>query len=391
MIGTATSMKRISVFAPLGTLDHQTSLINAIDALAKDGYLVNLYAVRNRRYATPAFSSTNVRVHFMPWTFDSGRESRTLVTFAFTFWILSTFWRSHPVIYAGGIRALIAAYVYSLFRRTKYINYQMELYVGDKLRGPFARLYKWLERRAARKAQASIEHSEERADVLAQDLGIRRDRILIVPNAPGGSAGPSRSRFLHEKLGLGESTKILLSPGTLSEQFLTSTVVRAARRLPAGWSCVLHSAGWRDERDPYIRELHELAQGSPVTFSLNPVPYSRINDVLGSAYIGIALYTQDAGPNWSTTGLSSGKLSHFLKVGVPVIVSPLPGLVEFVRKHGVGEILEEPDQLPDLVNKIDSDWDTYHERALRCFDECLSYDRNFRPVLDLADKLIVGG
>jgi glycosyltransferase involved in cell wall biosynthesis len=386
-----TSMKRISVFAPLGALDHQTSIINAVTTFARAGYHVDVYAVRNRRFAEPAFNSPNVRVHFMPWSFDSGREPRTLVTLLFTIWLLATFWRRHHVIYAGGIRALIAAYVYSLFRRTQYINYQMELYVGEKLRGPFARVYKALERRAARRAHASIEHSEERADVLAQDLGIPRKGILIVPNAPIGTAEPLRSRFLHHRLGLDESTHILLSPGTMSEQFLSSTIVRAARRLPAGWNCVMHSAGRRDENDPYIRELRELAADSPVTFSLNPVPYCQIDEILGSARIGIALYTQDAGPNWSTTGLSSGKLSHFLKVGVPVIVSPLPGLVDFVRQHGIGEILEEPSQLPALVAKIESDWEAYQARALRCFDEQLSFDRNFQQVLDTTSKLIARG
>ena len=381
-------MKRISVFAPLGTLDHQTSLINAIASFAAAGYLVDVYAVRNRRFAKPAFASSNVRVRFMPWSFDSEREPRALITLLFTIWILTTFWRSHHVIYAGGIRALIAAYAYSLFRRTRYINYQMELYVGEKLQGPFSRLYKSLERRAARRAHVSVEHSEERAAVLAQDLGIPCDRILIVPNAPTGTATSSRSRFLHRRLGLDESTHILLSPGTMSEQFLSSTVIRAARRLPPGWTCVMHSAGWRDENDPYIRELRELAAGSPVTLSLNPVPYSQIDEVLGSARIGIALYTQDAGPNWSTTGLSSGKLSHFLKVGVPVIVSPLPGLLEFVSKYGIGEILHDPDQLPELIAKIDSDWDAYHARALHCFDSYLSYDRNFQQVIEVTDRLI---
>ena len=383
-------MKRISVFAPLGALDHQTSLINAIAAFDAAGFVVDVYAVRNRRFPAPTFPSSNVRVHFMPWAFDVEHEPRTLSTLLFTLWILGAFWRSHRVIYAGGIRGLIAAYMYSLFRRTRYINYQMELYVGEKLRSPFARLFKWLERRAASRAQASIEHSEERAQVLSQDLGVSLRDILIVPNAPTGRAMALRSRFLHRRLGLDESTHVLLSPGSINENFLSSTVVRAARKLPPGWNCVIHSSGGRDPDDPYIRQLRDLAQGSPVMFSLEPVPYSQIYEVLGSARIGIALYTQDAGPNWATTGLSSGKLSHFLKVGVPVIVSPLPGLVEFISRHGVGEVLDNADELPGLIAKIESDWDAYHARALRCFDDHLSYDRNFQQVLDLADKLTTG-
>ena len=379
-------VKRISVFAPVGTLDHQTSLLNAITSFAEAGYRVDVYAVRNRRFATPVFHSANVRMRYMPWTFDAEREPRMMVTVMFVAWILAMLWRRHPIIYAGGIRGLFAAYFYSLFRRTHIINYQMELYLGDKLQSRIAKWFKTLERRGAQRSEFSIEHSDERREVLAQDLGIPRERILTIPNAPIGPGNPIQSKFMHNRMGLDESTRILLCPGTLGEEYRTSVVVRESRTLPPGWHCVVHSPGWRDENDPYIQGLRELGKGAPVSFSLNPVPYSQIDDVLGSARIGIALYTQGSGPNWSTIGLASGKLSHFMKVGIPVIVAPLPGLTEFVHKHGIGEVLEQPEQMRELVDKIEGDWDAYRARALRCFEEHLSYNRNFKQVLERTDR-----
>jgi len=379
-------MKRISVFAAVGTLDHQTSLLNAISSFAEAGYRVDVYAVRNRRFSQPEFASPNVRMRYMPWTFDAEREPRMLVTVMFITWILATFWRRHRIIYAGGIRGLFAAYFYSLFRTTRIINYQMELYLGEKLQSRIARGFKALERRAAHRSEFSIEHSDERRDVLAEDLGLPRDKILIVPNAPFGPSQPLQSKFMHRRMELDESTRILLVPGTLGEDYRTSVVVSQSRNLPPGWACVVHSPGWRDENDPYIQELRELGKGSPVRFSLSPVPYSQINEVLGSGRIGVALYTQGSGPNWSTIGLASGKLSHFMKVGIPIIVSPLPGLVEFVHKHGVGEVLESPDQMRELVDRIEADWEGYRARCLRCFDEHLSYGLNFRQVLNRTDS-----
>lgn len=379
-------MKRISVFAAVGTLDHQTSLLNAITSFADAGYQVDVYAVRNRRFSQPVFASPNIRVRYMPWTFDAEREPRMLVTVMFISWILATFWRRHRIIYAGGIRGLFAAYFYSLFRRTRIINYQMELYLGEKLQSRVARGFKALERRAAQRSEFSIEHSDERRDVLAEDLGLPRDKILIVPNAPFGPSLPMQSTFMHRRMGLDESTRILLAPGTLGEEYRTSVVVEQSRNLPPGWACVVHSPAWRDENDPYIKELRELGKDAPVKFSLNAVPYSQINEVLGSARIGIALYTQGSGPNWSTIGLASGKLSHFMKVGIPIIVAPLPGLIDFVNRHGVGEVLERPEQMRELVDKIEADWDGYRQRCLRCFDEHLAYGLNFRQVLERTDR-----
>lgn len=384
-------VKRISVFAPLGALDHQTGILNAVNCYAAAGYEVDVLTVRNVKFPAPAFAAPNVRVRYMPWTFDSEREPRTLVTLLFSLWVLLVVWRSHPLIFAGGIRGLLAAYAYSLFRNARIVNYQTELYVGSKLDTPAARLFKALERRAAQRSDFSIEHDAERRDLMAADLGVAADSIVIVPNAPVGPAKLHRSTFLHRLLRLDEEMPLLLCAGTLSESFESSTVVRAAQTLPAGWRCVLHSAQPRKPDDPYLAELRALDRADRVTFSIEPVAYSQIDEVMGSARIGIALYSSSIGHNYAAVGLASGKLSHFLKIGVPVIVSPLPGLAKFVRDHGVGEVLEDPQQLGALVERIMEDEDGYRARALRCFDAYLSYEQAFRKVLERTERIRSAG
>jgi glycosyltransferase involved in cell wall biosynthesis len=276
--------------------------------------------------------------------------------------------------------------VYSVLHPARILNYQMELYVGDKLDTRAARLFKSLERRAAQRSSLTIEHDVERCDLLVEDLGLERCRVVIVPNAPIGPAHACPSVLLHRRLDLAEETRLLLCPGTMGEAFATETVVRAAQSLPDGWRCVVHSAQPRGTDDPYLQLLRDVDTSGRVTFSLAPVPYERIDELLGSARIGIALYSADSGANYSTVGLASGKLTHFLKLGVPVIVSPLPGLADFVRRNGVGEVLETPDALGEIVARIERDWGRYHENALRCFDAHLSYERAFEPVIAAVDK-----
>jgi glycosyltransferase involved in cell wall biosynthesis len=370
----------------LGTLDHQTGILNAINSFASAGYQVEVLAVRNLYHGEPKFESPAIRLRFMPWTFSSEREPRSLVTILFTLWVVCTFWRSHPLIFAGGIRGLVAAYCYSLLRRTRVINYQTELYLGSKLDSRFAALLKAVERRAAQGSELSIEHTEERRKLLAEDLGLSCERIAIVPNAPLGPARAVESRFLHERLGLPPETKILLCPGTFGETFATSSVVRAAQGLPPGWVAVLHSAQRRAEDDPYVGELKKIDSAGRVVFSLQPVPYDQIDSLMASARVGLALYSATDGDNYSTVGLSSGKLSHFLRVGVPVIVSPLPGLADFVLANGVGQVLEERSALSDLVMSIERDYAGYRTRSLNCFDQHLAYERSFRQVIDWVEK-----
>ncbi|MCD6672188.1 MAG: hypothetical protein LT106_04980 [Burkholderiaceae bacterium] len=379
-------MKRVSVFAPMGTLDHQTGILNAVRCFAAAGYAVDVLTVRNRCFPAPTFASLAVRVRYMPWFFNAKREPRTLATLLFTAWVLLGFTRTHPLIFAGGIRGLLAAYAYSLFRRTRIVNYQTELYIGNKLDTRAARLFKAIERRAARRSEITIEHDEQRRDLLVADLGVPADRVLIVPNAPCGPARVAESTLLQRRLGLDEATPVLLCPGTIAKEFDTATAVRCAQSLPPAWRCVVHSAQPRAKDDPVISMLRELDAGHRVVFSLEPLPYSQIDELLGSARIGLVLYSREVGQNTSAVGLASGKLSHFLKLGVPVIVSPLPGLADFVREHGVGQVLEDPARAGELVAQIEADYAGYRERALRSFDERLSYDHAFRRVLSVTDQ-----
>lgn len=378
-------MRRIAVFAPVGTLDHQTGILNAIRCFSANGYEVEVLTVRNMAYALPSFDSRAVTVRCMPWRFNSEREPRALVTILFALWVLATLRPRPQVIFAGGIRGLLAAYLCSFFWNTRIVNYQTELYVGRKLDTWAARLFKALERRAAQSSGLTIEHDHERRDLLVQDLRVRPERVVVVPNAPIGPARARATTLLHARLGLEPGIRLLLCPGTMGDAFETSNVVRAAQCLPDGWRCVLHSAQPRREHDPYLESLRKLDAGQRVLLSLTPVPYEQIDDLLGSARVGIALYSSSGGANYSSVGLASGKLSHFLKVGVPVIVSPLPGLADFVRRHGVGEVLQHPSQLGELVGRIDADWSGYSARALRCFDEHLSFERAFQPVIDATD------
>ncbi len=379
-------MKRVSVFAPMGTLDHQTGILNAVRCFAAAGYTVDVLAVRNRRFPAPTFVSPAVRILYMPWTFDAEREPRALATLLFTAWVLLGFTRARPLIFAGGIRGLLAAYAYSLFRRTRIVNYQTELYIGNKLDTRGARLFKAIERRAARRSEITIEHDAQRRDLLVADLGVPADRVLIVPNAPCGPARVVQSTLLQRRLGLAEATPLLLCPGTIAKEFDTATAVRCAQSLAPSWRCVVHSAQPRAKGDPLVSKLRELDTGHRVDFSLEPLPYSQIDELLGSARIGLVLYSREVGQNTSAVGLASGKLSHFLKLGVPVIVSPLPGLADFVREHGVGQVLEDPARAGELVAQIEADYAGYRERALRCFDERLSYDQAFRQVLSVTDQ-----
>lgn len=376
--------KQVTIYAPMGTLDHQTGILNAVRCFAAAGYAVDVMTVRNRRYTPTRFDDLpNVTLRWMPLaTFDSEPEPRWAATLLFTAWALwRALYKPPRLVFAGGIRGLFAAWAVSLLRRFPYINYQTELYIGAKLDTKLARLVKAVERRAAQKAILTIEHDPQRRELLLADLGVAPERVVVVPNAPVGPARALESTFLHEHLKLDPATPLLVCPGTLSDNFQSRQVVAAAQGLPEPWRCVLHSAQPRSTEEPYIRELLALNTRGRVVFSLAPIPYSQIDRLMASARAGFVLYASELGQNTATVGLASGKLSHFLKIGVPVIVSPLPGLADFVREHRVGEVMAQPGQLPELLARIAADAGGFRARCLAAFDAHLAYEAAFRGVL----------
>ena len=338
--------------------------------------------MRNKRHALPRFESPNVRLHVMPVAFDAEPEPRWVVTLLFAAWVLVMVWRPQRLVFAGGIRGLFAAWLLSWVRPVTIVNYQTELYIGDKLDTRAKRAFKAMERSAARRSLLSIDHDAQRARLLSADLGVPMERIAVVPNAPLGPAGAMASDFLQLRLGLPADTPLLVCPGTLGEAFQSTAVVEAAQHLQGDWRCVLHSAQPRSTDEPYVRDLMRRNSTGRVVFSLAPIPYADIDRLFASASAGLVLYAADMGENTAAVGLASGKLSHFLKLGVPVIVSPLPGLADFVRGHGVGEVLEQPSQLPELLARIAADQAGYRARCLACFDAHLAYDAAFARVIE---------
>lgn len=372
--------RRVAVLAAVGTLDHQPGVINAVKCFLDNGYKVEVFGIKNDHYVEPDLGAAKVR--YLPWHLSHDKEPRLLLTVLYAMWLPFAMRGDYTAVFAGGVRALVAAWICSWFRRCRIINLQLELYIGPRLNVWYGRLFKFVERKAIRKSWLSLIHDENRAEMLVADAGIGRDRIEILPNSPLGPGQIMRSDFLHRRLGLADDVKVLLAPGSLHPSFMSAEIAAAAQDLPGGWKCVLHSAQPRRIDEPYIREILSKNQKERVVLSLDPVPYDQIDEVLSSAHIGLAIYGSVGGENAMEVGLASGKLCQFLKLGIPVIVSDYKVLREYVHARGVGVAISELAQMEDAISKIESDYSGYRQRALDAFSMDLAFEQHFRKVLD---------
>jgi glycosyltransferase involved in cell wall biosynthesis len=379
--------RRVAVLAPAGRLDHQPGVINAVKCFTTAGYTVDVFSIRNIYHLEASFPAASVTIHYLPIKFCSVKEPRIWAMVLFTLWLPWVMRGHYDAVYAAGVRGLLAARVASLFRSQRLINLQLELSLPDKVTGSPGRLFKQIERHAIRSSWLSLIHDDQRAAMLCADAGIGREQIEIIPNAPCGPGIIKSSKFLHERLGLPSQTRILLSPGTVDPVFASEEIVVASQALPESWRCVIHSVVPISHEDPFIGRLRSLNIRGRVLFSLQPVPYEEIDEIFGSATIGLALYGSCGGANITEVGLASGKLCHFLKLGIPVIVSDYPVLREFVLRHKVGLPLAELTDLPKLVSIIEMDYEGYRKRSVECFDRELAFETHFGKVLDRLETL----
>jgi glycosyltransferase involved in cell wall biosynthesis len=137
--------------------------------------------------------------------------------------------------------------------------------------------------------------------------------------------------------------------------------------------CVFHERLEIPEDRGYHEKVKEAGNGN-VLLSLKPVPYDELDKVFASADIGLAIYNKSYGENFSTIGSASGKLFQYIKHGVPVIVSNLPGLADLVEEYEMGIAVGSPSEIPRAIEKILEDRPRFSRNARKAFEENLNMD-----------------
>ena len=133
----------------------------------------------------------------------------------------------------------------------------------------------------------------------------------------------------------------------------------------------------------YIEKLHCIISDNGITnVIISDEVYECLEDmdkILMSCDIGIAWYN-DVSPNFSTAGKSSGKISAYLRFGLPVITNKYPSSIDAVEKTGCGICVETIDEIPAGITKIEEDYDGYSYNCRREYDSVYWFG-NYRDKL----------
>jgi hypothetical protein len=247
----------------------------------------------------------------------------------------------------------------------------------------YYRLLKMLEIRANRSAKFSITQDSDRAVLLAKQNHIPINSIMLLPNTRRGKAKRTPSNYLADMFGLQKNKLVILNAGMISIFNKSFELTSASLRWPMEYVLVFHNRYDQKGEQEYLR-IKAVADPKRVLFTNKPVSFEELDMLISSAYIGIALYA-DSSENLTNMGLSSGKISSYMKNGIPVIAQRFDSL-HWIEDSKAGILVSHANEILNAIQLIKENYNAYCMAALKIFDEKLSFDSAFEPILHKLEK-----
>jgi glycosyltransferase involved in cell wall biosynthesis len=264
-----------------------------------------------------------------------------------------------------------------------FVYYNMELHTIADIISPYEWAAKSIERDFQVKALFTITQDDERARIMMAENSIPADNFITIPVCADGAPFKNKTDMLRSKFGFGSDKIIVLYAGFIGEWAMCEEMVAAAKSWPDKYVLVLHSHGINN--NAYINKLKKNA-GRNVFFSDVPISYDELSAFLASADVGVALY-KDLGANFTLISSASGKLAHYLKSGLPVIVNSYPGISRIMDQYKCGLAIDDPNAIVDAINKICDNYEEMHQGAFNCYENEYRFSRHFEKILKKLEQL----
>ncbi len=243
------------------------------------------------------------------------------------------------------------------------------------------------ERKKINQISGLLIQSEERKRIFISDYGLdHKLNSFLLPVTYEGKAVTKRDEFLHEAFFIPRDKKILLHLGGIGEWFSSLKFVDIFSKVQ-GWALVFHGeydSKYKKKIDEYIR-VNKITN---VYISNFYGPSTDLMDkILASSDAGLAWYN-DNSKNFSTAGESSGKISAYLRYGLPIISKKYPSTKRVIEKNKCGVCISEESQLIFALEKVNDRHTLFRENCHKLYNKRYNFSL-YRPKLKVFfNKLI---
>ena len=155
--------------------------------------------------------------------------------------------------------------------------------------------------------------------------------------------------------------------------------------IKSDYSLTIHSFKNINENN-YIKELKILSSEKRNIFFLSKVMSDSEHENFVLDYdIGIAIYQNDEsnngtlGRNMENIGLSSGKFSLFMKMGIPVIMKSHPFMLNLVSSEPIGYLMNSTGEWDDAIDYITENYDVLSKNCISFYERRLNPYNTMEP------------
>ena len=314
-----------------------------------------------------------------------------LEKFKYYLFCLSNAFNNKPkVIIAVDESGLIAGMLVKIFSgrtRPKLVFWSLE--TGLETGKSFLLLHRIHEiafSQSAKFIDTVVTQEESRLADLEKKLNYTFPKIpkFFIPHSPIGKSDILsnelfvKNNFFKKKFSLQKNDKIILHAGWIHDSMFVDKIAEASKTWNSNFKLVLHEREKRSLEDSFISYVSKLSDGKAL-FSLSPVTFDRIDEVISSAHIGLIAYDRKYGDGRINIRKSSGKLAQYLKCGVPVIALDLPGYKKMFEKYNCGLVFQNFEEIENCINVILKNYNHFSSESIRCFEEEFDFKKFFRP------------
>jgi glycosyltransferase involved in cell wall biosynthesis len=395
-------MKTIAVITPKIDTFSNPTLVLLFERLIGRGYRILFFGFD--QLFIPKEYRDHIEVHDLPFNFysffgrpKSYRRPADVVKLLKQYYGLRKLFKVHNkvealicidpmgLVYGGRIRRLInVKIIYASFE----IFFEKEFYDEEK------KMIKKLETKHSPVADVVMVQDKVREGLLRSENRFRSDAIFIhVPVSP--KLAEIRNGYdIHKELNIPADKMIVVYSGNLQRW---SGISEMLDLFPEKWKndmwLVIHSHYILPAEDPLKERIEELTEsGMNITFHNKPF-YNNTEyySFLAACQIGIALYFPNtidffAGLNIIEIGLSSGKFSTYMMLGLPAITTSNTIFRELNEEFSFGVTVKKADEIPEGLSLIRKEYEKKVSGSRKLFEKILDPDSKLEELLTQIEK-----
>lgn len=341
------------------------SLVELLRLLGDMGFKVEVICPAHDFADDPVWTHPAVSYCFLP---PSERPPRVPMTGRLLFRAVRSAMTNQPslIVGADGIGSILAAMV-SRVVRVPLLYYGLELPHARRSPLPWpTRMEHW----SIRKADLIITMDQQHADFIRSQTGVDAGRMALLPNAAIGGTRIIKSDYLRKRYPACAGNVLAIHAGGIGQAQQSLDLAQAAERWGPDKHLVFHAHCRMDKEGYFQNFAQQIPRMTRVHLNNEPVSPEALDNVISSADIGIAWYDRKfLGYRADLLGLAPGKIGRYLRNGVPVVVTNLPTVREYVDAYRCGICVDSLGQIGAAIDTIMSDYDQFRGNAIRCFEE----------------------